>query len=805
MVHFIISSSTLKPRWFLQLIAWRRHNGRSGPYLISPDGRSGLFSRTSASCQNRKRRLTVRVSVTWDSRKQLSSSAFQVSLRLRRQMCSVFWNEDSRPILGPDRILSIQTDFGSIFGKRRGCLPGAARVYFAGLVFIIHTTALSQICTFLKTEGQAVFGFSIQTDSVFLQPPLNKQSRCFRLNSPQDASFKVFSSVRLIYARPKWKEPWLEKRQGTPLIQSVLETPRRYRASPGSGREFLNLVCLYVCRSLIQLHAPPKLLEQMAPRQAVACQRCHGAFHHFILNSKTKMVRSAQLARVETPQRTVLAPYLISPDGRSGRFLHRPAQAVKNQRRRRHCIFRVSVTWDSRKQLSSSAFQVSLRLRRQMCSVFWNEDSRPILGPDRILSIQTDFGSIFGKRRGCLPGAARVYFAGLVFIIHTTALSQICTFLKTEGQAVFGFSIQTDSVFLQPPLNKQSRCFRLNLPQDASFKVFSSVRLIYARPKWKEPWLEKRQGTPLIQSVLETPRRYRASPGSGREFLNLVCLYVCRSLIQLHAPPKLLEQMAPRQAVACQRCHGAFHHFILNSKTKMVRSAQLARVETPQRTVLAPYLISPDGRSGRFLHRPAQAVKNQRRRRHCIFRVSVTWDSRKQLSSSAFQVSLRLRRQMCSVFWNEDSRPILGPDRILSIQTDFGSIFGKRRGCLPGAARVYFAGLVFIIHTTALSQICILNRGQAVFGFSIQTDSVFLQPPLNKQSRCFWAEISHRTQTLKFSVPFDQFTQPQMKNQWLESGKEHTDPVCFGNAAKVWSEPQSGSSQIQSVYTCAAV
>ncbi|CAL6020445.1 Hypothetical_protein [Hexamita inflata] len=223
----------------------------------------------------------------------------------------------------------------------------------------------------------------------------------------------------------------------------------------------------------------------------------------------------------------------------------------------------------------------------------------------------------------------------------------------------------------------------------------------------------------------------------------------------------------------------------------------LARVETPQRTVLAPFNhptvaldVSPE----------AQAVKSERRR-HCIFRVSVTWDSesschRRVPSLTAAQTS------MCSVFWNRQP-PILGPDRYQYIN---GWIyFWKRRGCLP-VARVYFAGLVFIIHTTALSQICISKtEGQAVFGFSIQTDSVFLQPPLNKQSRCLTEfAIGHKLQSFQFRSI--NLRAAQMEEPWLKKRKNATDPVCFGNAAKVMSEPWDGREFLNLVcYACAAV
>ncbi|CAL6020439.1 Hypothetical_protein [Hexamita inflata] len=361
---------------------------------------------------------------------------------------------------------------------------------------------------------------------------------------------------------------------------------------------------------------------------------------------------------------------------------------------------------------------------------------------------------------------------------------------KTEGQAVFGFSIQTDSVFLQPPLNKQSRCFRLNSPQDASFKVFSSVRLIYARPKWKEPWLEKRQGTPLIQSVLETPRRYRASPGSGREFLNLVCLYVCRSLIQLHAPPKLLEQMAPRQAVACQRCHGAFHHFILNSKTKMVRSAQLARVETPQRTVLAPYLISPDGRSGRFL-------QDQRKLLRIRGGAAVYFE--------------------CLQHGTAETAVIERVPSLTAAQTSNVQRFLERRQpphFRAGSNTQYINGFwIYFWKTTRLSSRCSQslfrrprfynphygaftnlhiskNRGIGRFRFQYINRLCVLVATLEQIKPLFQTEFAIGRKLQSFQFRSINLRAAQMERAVArKAARNATDPVCFGNAAKVQSEP----------------
>ncbi|CAL6020436.1 Hypothetical_protein [Hexamita inflata] len=240
----------------------------------------------------------------------------------------------------------------------------------------------------------------------------------------------------------------------------------------------------------------------MAPRQAAACQRDQWCISSFLSSTLNKMVRSAQLARVETPQRTVLAPYLISPDGRSGRFLQK--NKLLNQSGAGtvyfECLQHGTANW-----LSSSAFQVSLQTDVKCAAFSPGTKTAAHFKAGSILSIQTDFGSIFGKRRGCLPGAARVYFAGLVFIIHTTALSTNLHFQKKRDRP-FSVSVYKPTLCsCSTPLNKQSRCLtKFAIGHKLQSFQFRSINLLAAQ--MEEPQLKKRKNA-TDQSVLETPRK----------------------------------------------------------------------------------------------------------------------------------------------------------------------------------------------------------------------------------------------------------------------------------------------------------
>ncbi|CAL6020442.1 Hypothetical_protein [Hexamita inflata] len=288
-LHSINNIITL-PRWFFtDGSTWRRHNGQSGTYLINPNGRSEHFSQTSASCQNQKAAThSYTVSVTCGHQKQLSSSAFQVSLQLRHQTCSVLQNKRQRHIQSRIKILNYINVGSHYSGKRTRLHLRCSQSLFRRPRFqIIHTTALSQICTFLKTEDRP-FRFQYKP-TLCSQPPLNKQSRCFRLNSPQDASFKVFSSVRLIYARPKWKSRG-QKSDKNATDQSVWKRHEGIERALGAGE---------VLKSNLSIRVPQFDLAACTTKTtqingaSLSCSL--STCGHFIihLNSKTKMVRSA--------------------------------------------------------------------------------------------------------------------------------------------------------------------------------------------------------------------------------------------------------------------------------------------------------------------------------------------------------------------------------------------------------------------------------------------------------------------------------------------------------------------------------
>ncbi|CAL6020447.1 Hypothetical_protein [Hexamita inflata] len=89
----------------LGLISSRGDATTDGLGAIFNQPRRSLWTfspQTSASCQESEAAPALYISsvVTWDSRKQLSSSAFQVSLRLRRQMCSVSGTKTAAPFQG---------------------------------------------------------------------------------------------------------------------------------------------------------------------------------------------------------------------------------------------------------------------------------------------------------------------------------------------------------------------------------------------------------------------------------------------------------------------------------------------------------------------------------------------------------------------------------------------------------------------------------------------------------------------------------------------------------------------------------
>ncbi|CAL6020433.1 Hypothetical_protein [Hexamita inflata] len=177
LVHFIIlykqnQDGSARPNQ----LAWRHTTDGLGAIFNQPR-RSALdvFSTDQRNCQNQAAPRYLS-SVCNMGRQQLSSSAFQVSLRLQTSNARQYLERRQPPIFRARIRYSVYKRILDLFLENDAAVfPVQLESYFAGLVFIIHYGAFFNL--HFQKQRIGVFQFSIQTDSVFLYT-LNKQSRC---------------------------------------------------------------------------------------------------------------------------------------------------------------------------------------------------------------------------------------------------------------------------------------------------------------------------------------------------------------------------------------------------------------------------------------------------------------------------------------------------------------------------------------------------------------------------------------------------------------------------------------------------
>ncbi|CAL6020434.1 Hypothetical_protein [Hexamita inflata] len=328
-----------------------------------------------------------------------------------------------------------------------------------------------------------------------------------------------FRSINL-HLRPKWKEPWLEKRQGTPLIQSVLETPRRYGSEPWDGG-LLKKIQSCLCIAAVWLLCMHRQNCQNNGASTMWLVNDVVVFHCFNINSKP-VVRSALLIawrRLGRSWRHIQsAPTVIWT------FLHRPAQAVRIRGGAGAVYFECLHNARTAESSCHRARSVSLRLRCQMCSVFWSKTATLFQRRIRMLSAHKRILDLFLENDAAVFPVQLSLFRQPRFSIHT-ALSAL--YLQNRGQAVFGFSLYKPTLCSYvPPEQKQAALVFDQFAIGRKLQVLVPFKFsTFAQPQMERASGQAANATDPV-SVLSRHEGIEQALGSGREFLNLVCLYI---------------------------------------------------------------------------------------------------------------------------------------------------------------------------------------------------------------------------------------------------------------------------------------
>ncbi|CAL6020430.1 Hypothetical_protein [Hexamita inflata] len=233
----------------------------------------------------------------------------------------------------------------------------------------------------------------------------------------------------------------------------------------------------------------------MAPRQLQLISDHHGAFHHFILNSIQRWFTAQEHKSLAWRRHNGRLGAIFNQPRRSlWTFLHRPAQAVRNQRRRRrHCIFQClqhgTAESSCHRARSKSHCGSDVNVQRFL------ERRQPPIQSQIKYSVYKRILDLFLENDAAVFPVQLSLFPGLVFIIHT--LRRFHKFAHFQKQRIgrFRFQYINRLCVLVATLEQIKPLFQLNSPQDASFKF--SVPFVNLRAAQMERTVAKKSGKEL--------------------------------------------------------------------------------------------------------------------------------------------------------------------------------------------------------------------------------------------------------------------------------------------------------------------